>query len=149
MNFKVKLKISDTFPEYCSPRCTNNDPKTIAKVKDTKMRRYGSETFTNTEKARETFKMHASEDPNFLEFIREKTKMTNIKNGHSPNWNNREKAVETFSYHRDRDPNFLKEKMMKDKHTRKIRYGNENFTNTEKARKTRSSKNGEGVWMSE
>ena len=93
-------------PAYCKSlsnafaQAVLNDPqfnaKRTAKSLATRQRKYGAYTsYESIEKRNATRQQKMIENPNYLNEIYEKTKMTKIANGHLPTWNNAEKMKQT------------------------------------------------------
>jgi len=67
------------FRKYCSSKCANNDKEIQNKIKNTNLRKYGTETFTNREKCRKTcLEKYNCENVFQNNKIKEKIKKTNL-----------------------------------------------------------------------
>ena len=99
------------YREYCSTKCAKSDSKTTSKMKQTKLEKYGSESYVNPDKAKET-KLEKYGSENYVNI--EKCKQTKLEKYGSENYNNINKMKET--------------KLEK--------YGSENYVNPDKAKET-------------
>lgn len=62
---------------HCSPKCVGNNPKVQEKIGETKLRLYGSATYNNPDKFRETYEeRYGVSNPSACEAIKEKRKKT-------------------------------------------------------------------------
>lgn len=80
---------------HCNAKCSNNDPKHNARIKQTLLDRYGDANYVNRAKMKETIAKHNAENPERTKEIEAKRKATKVLMGRDKNWNNSEKAKRT------------------------------------------------------
>ena len=89
---EVKEKIKQTNLERRGVTCNFQDKEVIQKIKQTKLEKYGSETYNNPEKAKQTsLEKYGTENPAQSEVVQAKMKATCMKNHGVDNiWKDRE-----------------------------------------------------------
>jgi ribosomal protein L37AE/L43A len=84
------------YSNTCSPSCGIKNPEVQEKTKLTKLEKYGSETFVNPDKAKNTCQeRYGVEHTSKLPENREGAKQTNFERNGSRNYNNRERSLVT------------------------------------------------------
>lgn len=84
------------FSNVCSRTCSLKSPSRIVNIKATKKERYGSETYVNAEKAKQTIiKRYGVEYTTQSQQMKEKSKQSKLEKYGDCNYNNLEKAKQT------------------------------------------------------
>ena len=93
---KNMVKFNRTFaryPQFCSKECNRHSPESTAKAKNTKIQRYGTTSYTNIEKSRETRKQkYGGWEPSDCV---QKRRQTRIERYGSASYNNPERSGKT------------------------------------------------------
>lgn len=114
------FKNNKTIKQFCSKSCAVKNNKTQEKIRQTKLIKYGNETFVNIDKAKETKKkLYGNE--NFVNV--DKAKETKKNRYNDENYNNREKARKTIQKLLENDSLYFEKKNLKKQQTSNEIYG--------------------------
>lgn len=120
----VKFDASkDEYRKWCSVSCACKDPSTLAKSRKTRLDKYGSETYSGSDKARKT-RMSKNNGHWHSSSFAEKLKHTKLEKYGDENFVNTSKARET----------------------KLAKYGDEHFCNASKAEQTKLERYGDEHW---
>ena len=77
VELKYNVKVNTGYYKYCCSSCAQKAKETQLKIRETKCRLYGSETYNNPEKNRNTcLKKYGVTNPNKLSWVRDKIRRT-------------------------------------------------------------------------
>lgn len=113
----------DEYRKWCSVSCACKDPSTIAKTRKTRLDKYGSETYSGADKARQTRMSKNNGHWHSVSFA-DKLKQTKLEKYGDENFVNSPKARET----------------------KLAKYGDEHFCNASKAEQTKLERYGDAHW---
>ena len=130
--------LSKGYSDYCSQECSNRSKKRIENIKKTKSERYGDENFNNPDKLKQTcLKKFGTESFTKTKEFKEKSKQTKSERYGDENFNNSEKIRQTCTQRYGVYNYSLTEEFIEKSHeTKKRKYGNPKFVNTDKRKQT-------------